>query len=68
MKNKSIKTLAMALTALSATSAAYTTLAASTPAVQDDLVQDAGSWAQVVGEGSLKAVDPKLDKVRIWLE
>jgi len=34
----------------------------------DELLQDAGSWLQVVGEGSLKAVDPSLEKGRIWLE
>ena len=34
----------------------------------DDVFQDAGSWLQVVGEGSLKAVDPSLEKGRIWLE
>jgi len=34
----------------------------------DELFQDAGSWLQVVGEGSLKAVDPSLEKGRIWVE
>jgi hypothetical protein len=34
----------------------------------DDLFQDAGSWLQVVGESSLKVVDPSLEKGRIWLE
>ena len=34
----------------------------------DDLLQDAGSWLQVVGEGSLKILDPSLEKGRIWLE
>lgn len=34
----------------------------------DDITEDAGSWLQVVGEGSLKAVDPSLAKARIWLE
>jgi len=34
----------------------------------DDLLQDAGSWMQVVGEGSLKVLDPSLEKGRIWLE
>jgi hypothetical protein len=34
----------------------------------DSLTQDAGSWAQVVGEGSLHFIDPSLDKARIWLE
>jgi hypothetical protein len=35
---------------------------------QDDLFQDAGSWLQAVGEGSLKVVDPSLEKGRIWIE
>ena len=39
-----------------------------TSVVADDLLQDAGSWLQVVGEGSLKSVDPSLEKGRIWLE
>jgi len=39
-----------------------------TTVVADDLLQDAGSWLQVVGEGSLKVVDPSLEKGRIWLE
>ncbi len=34
-----------------------------TAVAQDDLLQDAGSWLQVVGEGSLKTVDPSLEKV-----
>jgi len=41
---------------------------ASTAAIADDVFEDAGSWLQVVGEGSLKAVDPRLKKARIWLE
>lgn len=32
------------------------------------LLQDAGSWHRIVGEGSLKLVHPHLEKVRIWLE
>jgi hypothetical protein len=40
----------------------------SMPAMAGDLLEDAGSWLQIVGEGSLKAVDPKLEKSRIWLE
>jgi hypothetical protein len=38
-----------------------------TTVVADDLLQDAGSWLQVVGEGSLKVVDPSLEKGRIWV-
>ncbi|QSA98891.1 DUF2490 domain-containing protein [Methylococcus sp. EFPC2] len=37
-------------------------------AASEDLLQDAGSWLQVVGEGSLQAIDPSLEKSRIWLE
>ena len=37
-------------------------------AAADDLLQDAGSWLQVVGEGSLKFVDPSLEKGRVWVE
>jgi len=36
--------------------------------VTDDLTQDAGSWLQVVGEGSLKVINPNLEKARIWVE
>lgn len=35
---------------------------------QDDLFQDGGSWLQVAAEGSLKVVDPGLEKARIWVE
>ena len=34
----------------------------------DDLLQDSGSWLQIIGESSLKVLDPKLEKGRIWLE
>jgi hypothetical protein len=40
----------------------------SSPVRADDLLQDGGSWLQMVGEGSLKSVDPSLEKGRIWLE
>lgn len=36
--------------------------------VEGELVQDDGSWLQMVGEGSLKILDPKLEKVRLWVE
>ncbi len=42
--------------------------AAPTVSAQDDLLQDAGSWLQVVAEGSLKSVDPSLEKTRVWVE
>ena len=50
--------------------AAILILAGMSPTVvlADDLLQDAGSWLQVVGEGSLNVVDPSLEKGRIWLE
>lgn len=47
---------------------AFTMIAGNPAAANDDLLQDAGSWMQVVGEGSLGFVDPKLEKGRIWLE
>jgi hypothetical protein len=43
-------------------------LAFAAPAQADITTEDAGSWLQVVGEGSLKFVDPSLEKARIWLE
>ena len=58
---RTISTLALAGTLLAATAMASS-------AAADDLVQDAGSWAQIVGEGSLKFIDPSLEKGRIWLE
>jgi len=33
-----------------------------------ELAEDTGAWLQIVGEGSLKAVDPSLQQGRIWLE
>jgi hypothetical protein len=45
-----------------------TAMAGTAAAAQNDLLQDAGSWMQVVGEGSLKVVDPSLEKARVWLE
>jgi len=50
--------------------AALLSFAGTTPiaVLADDLLQDAGSWLQVVEEGSLKFVDPNLEKGLIWLE
>ena len=59
---KKIKIVGMTAAILSSVSMTPTTV------VADDLLQDAGSWLQVVGEGSLKVVDPSLEKGRIWLE
>jgi hypothetical protein len=39
------------------------------PAVRaGDIAEDAGSWLQVVGEGSLGFIDPSLSQGRLWLE
>jgi len=59
---KKIKIAGMTATMMSSAGINPTTVLA------DDLLQDAGSWLQVVGEGSLKVVDPGLEKGRIWLE
>ena len=61
MIKKKIKIVRMTAAILSFSGMTTTSLA-------DDLLQDAGSWLQVVGEGSLKVVDPSLEKGRIWLE
>ena len=42
------------------------TAAAAVP--NDNLIQDDGAWMQMVGEGSLKVIDPNLEKGRIWVE
>lgn len=39
-----------------------------TSATAGELVEDGGSWLQVVAEGSLKPVNPDWEKGRIWLE
>ena len=62
MTKRKIKNAGMTAALLSSAGMATTAVA------QDDLLQDAGSWLQVVAEGSLKAVDPSLEKSRIWLE
>ncbi len=41
---------------------------ASTAIADDDVIQDSGSWLQVVAEGNLKAIDPSLEKTRLWVE
>jgi hypothetical protein len=67
MMKKIIKIVGM-MTAILSSSNMVSTAMAATAVAQDDLIQDAGSWAQVVGEGSLKVVDPSLEKARIWVE
>lgn len=42
--------------------------AAVNSAVADEISESGGSWLQMVGEGSLKFIDPSLEKGRIWLE
>jgi len=59
--SKRTKTLKFAVTLLCAAITAPVS-------ANDDLFQDAGSWAQMVGEGSLKFIDPKLEKGRLWVE
>jgi hypothetical protein len=39
-----------------------------TAMAENELLQDAGSWLGFYSEGSLKFVDPNLEKGRIWLE
>lgn len=52
---------------LKTTAAALSMLAfQSVPA--SELAEDTGAWVQAVGEGSLKFIDPSLEKGRIWLE
>ena len=62
MIKKKMKALIMMMAVMGSASMVTSALA------EDDLLQDAGSWAQVVGEGSLKFIDPKLEKGRIWVE
>lgn len=62
MFKKQIKTLGITIAAVSTLGSAASALAV------DDLLQDAGSWLQIVGEGSLGVIDPRLQKGRVWLE
>lgn len=38
------------------------------PSAWAETAADAGSWAQIVGEGSLGFIDPSLKNGRVWLE
>jgi len=60
------KTMAMAALLGAAATICADASAATAPAAGD--VVDAGSWLQVVGEGSLKPLDASLSNVRVWLE
>lgn len=33
-----------------------------------ELAEDTGAWVQAVAEGSLKTIDPSMEKGRVWLE
>jgi hypothetical protein len=59
-KNKIIQSLAAILLG--------STMNLSQAATHDNLLEDSGGWTQVVGEGSLKALDPSVEKARFWLE
>jgi hypothetical protein len=67
MIKKKIKIMVMTTVILSSAGIAATAVAA-TSVAQDDLLQDTGSWILVISEGSLKVVDPSLEKTRIWVE
>ena len=67
MLKKKIKSVVMTA-AILCSAGMVTTAMAAVAVAQDDLLQDAGSWMQIVGEGSLKVMDPGLEKGRIWLE
>ncbi len=67
MMKKKMKIMVM-MAATLGSAGMVTSAESAAPVAQDDLLQDAGAWAQVVGEGSLKVVDPSLEKGRIWLE
>jgi hypothetical protein len=60
---KSITKLAMMILCLNTLA-----LSSTVKAFDGNLLEDDGSWLQMVGEGSLKILDPKLEKTRIWLE
>lgn len=40
----------------------------STVIADDDVIQYSGSWLQVVAQGSLKAIDPSLEKGHVWVK
>jgi Protein of unknown function (DUF2490) len=62
MAKKKMKIMGMTAAILGSAGMTATGMAA------DDLLQDAGSWLGFYGEGSLKFVDPSLEKGRIWVE
>jgi Protein of unknown function (DUF2490) len=68
MINKKIKSLVIVAAFICSVVMLTPALAVDALVANDDITQDAGSWAQVVGEGSLKFIDPKLEKGRIWVE
>lgn len=48
--------------------AALSTMDGVSGAHANEVFESAGSWVQVVGEGSLGVIDPSLQKARVWLE
>ncbi|MFZ2451262.1 MAG: DUF2490 domain-containing protein [Methylovulum miyakonense] len=60
---KKIKRLAMIIMCLDIMFLSFTAMADA-----GNLIETDGSWLQMVGEGSLKILDPRLEKTRIWLE
>jgi len=62
MAKKKMKIMGMTAAILGSAGMTATGMAA------DDLLQDAGSWLGFYAEGSLKSVDPSLEKGRIWVE
>ena len=63
---KKINIVGITVALLSFTSINTTAIAVTV--AHEDLLQDAGSWMQMVTECSLKAVDPSLEKARVWVE
>lgn len=68
MIKEKMKALAMATAAMCSVSMLTPALAVDALVANDDITQDVGSWAQMVGEGSLGFIDPKLSKGRVWIE
>jgi hypothetical protein len=68
MIKKKMKALMMTAAAMCSVSMLTPALAVDALVANDDITQDAGSWAQMVGEGSLGFIDPSLSKGRIWVE
>lgn len=68
MIKKKMKVFAMTAAVMCSVCMLTPALAVDALVANEDITQDAGSWAQVVGEGSLGFLDPNLSKGRVWLE